>query len=193
MSSSRRSMKGSRCRAPTPCVCSCVKLCAHEGRCDLRTLLVAVSRASTATRSMRRTAARARRRGRWRCRIRRGAAPALSRRVAYGAGMGDSMTSRGGRLVTARDAETVLRVLRRVPRSRRSRCGARCRDGHPCSAPVVMRRDGDGLLAVSRRCRMHGGLSTGPRTAEGRARSLAALARGRSRALAARREGACSP
>jgi hypothetical protein len=31
----------------------------------------------------------------------------------------------------------------------------------------------DGSLA--RRCRLHGGLSTGPRTPEGRARSIAAL------------------
>lgn len=41
-----------------------------------------------------------------------------------------------------------------------SACGARCRDGHPCRAPA--RKNG--------RCRIHGGLSTGPRTVEGRRR-----------------------
>lgn len=54
----------------------------------------------------------------------------------------------------------------------RPQCGARCRDGHPCAAPAVWcaatRRPRNG------RCRMHGGLSTGPRTVEGRARVAAA-------------------
>jgi hypothetical protein len=42
------------------------------------------------------------------------------------------------------------------------RCGAKTRAGHPCK-----RRD----LYASGRCALHGGLSTGPRTAEGKARS----------------------
>ena len=54
----------------------------------------------------------------------------------------------------------------------RPTCGARCRDGHPCAAPAVWcaatRRPRNG------RCRVHGGLSTGPRTVEGRARVAAA-------------------
>jgi len=50
---------------------------------------------------------------------------------------------------------------------RDGRCHARCRDGHACRAPVVRGR---------RRCKLHGGLSTGPRTPEGRERALAALA-----------------
>lgn len=54
----------------------------------------------------------------------------------------------------------------------RPQCGARCRDGHPCEAPAVWcaatRRPRNG------RCRMHGGLSTGPRTVEGRERVAAA-------------------
>jgi len=45
------------------------------------------------------------------------------------------------------------------------RCGARTRAGCPCRAPSI-----HGKL----RCRMHGGRSTGPRTAEGRARVAAA-------------------
>jgi hypothetical protein len=43
----------------------------------------------------------------------------------------------------------------------RDRCGAKTRMGSPCQAPSVHGRD---------RCRMHGGLSTGPKTPEGRAR-----------------------
>jgi hypothetical protein len=45
------------------------------------------------------------------------------------------------------------------------RCGARTRAGCPCRAPAIR-----GKL----RCRMHGGRSTGPRTAEGMARLRAA-------------------
>ena len=45
------------------------------------------------------------------------------------------------------------------------RCGARTRAGCPCRAPAIR-----GKL----RCRMHGGRSTGPRTAEGLARLRAA-------------------
>jgi hypothetical protein len=37
------------------------------------------------------------------------------------------------------------------------RCGARTRTGTPCKAPAM----------AAGRCRMHGGASTGPRTAEG--------------------------
>jgi hypothetical protein len=50
--------------------------------------------------------------------------------------------------------------------ARLRRCGARRkRDGEPCTAKPL--RNG--------RCRFHGGMSTGPRTAEGRARALANL------------------
>lgn len=49
------------------------------------------------------------------------------------------------------------------------RCGALTRGGKRCGAWPV---------CGSRRCRMHGGASTGPKTAEGRARSLANLRRG---------------
>ena len=44
------------------------------------------------------------------------------------------------------------------------RCGARTRGGCPCRAPAM----------ANGRCRMHGGRSTGPRTAEGLARIRAA-------------------
>lgn len=47
-----------------------------------------------------------------------------------------------------------------VPKAERPKCKARCRDGHACRAIVAPGR---------RRCRVHGGASTGPRTAEGKA------------------------
>ena len=40
-------------------------------------------------------------------------------------------------------------------------CGAKTRSGHPCRKPALKRK---------RRCRLHGGASTGPKTAEGKAR-----------------------
>ncbi len=46
------------------------------------------------------------------------------------------------------------------PNRLQGRCSARCRDGHAC-----LRRVAKG----AKRCRNHGGLSTGPKTAEGRA------------------------
>ncbi len=49
------------------------------------------------------------------------------------------------------------------------RCGAKTRLGRPC-----IRRPVPG----KKRCPNHGGLSTGPRTPEGKARTLAALRRG---------------
>ncbi len=45
------------------------------------------------------------------------------------------------------------------------RCGARTRRGTACQKPPIKGK---------RRCRLHGGLSTGPRTAEGKARIAAA-------------------
>ena len=47
----------------------------------------------------------------------------------------------------------------------RSRCDAKTRSGALCRKYPMKRK---------RRCRLHGGLSTGPRTAEGRARIAAA-------------------
>jgi hypothetical protein len=50
----------------------------------------------------------------------------------------------------------------------RLRCEDTCRDRTSCKVPLVW----DGRLdrPVNRRCRVHGGLSTGPKTQEGRRR-----------------------
>lgn len=47
-------------------------------------------------------------------------------------------------------------------------CGARCRDGHPCQAKAVW--DDTRCSVRNGRCRLHGGLSTGPKTVEGKRR-----------------------
>ena len=52
--------------------------------------------------------------------------------------------------------------IRGMPRAERPRCGARTRSGGRCMAQGLLNIDGQ-----PGRCRMHGGLSTGPRTAAG--------------------------
>lgn len=68
----------------------------------------------------------------------------------------------------ARITAQMRRELREVNRS--LKCGARTRDGGKCQMRPEDGKD---------RCRLHGGLSTGPKTEEGKRRSLAALAEGR--------------
>ena len=53
-----------------------------------------------------------------------------------------------------------------VRRKDRPRCGARTRAGCPCKAPAVWDREND--KPRNGRCKLHGGLSTGPKTAAGR-------------------------
>ena len=85
-------------------------------------------------------------------------------------------------------------LARSLPRGPdRPRCGARCRSrgGAPCRAPVALRRYTDGLIVVAKlakRCRMHGGWSSGPKTPEGKARCAEGLARWRERKKAEGRE-----
>ncbi len=62
-----------------------------------------------------------------------------------------------------------------TPKRERPRCGAKCRDGHPCQAPVVWECQNN--RPRNGRCRMHDGLSTGPETLEGRARTTAGYRR----------------
>ena len=61
----------------------------------------------------------------------------------------------------------------KLPRCERPRCGAKTRQGTPCKAPCVW----DEVKGYNARCRMHGGLSTGPKTLAGRARISAAQQR----------------
>ena len=51
------------------------------------------------------------------------------------------------------------------PTAKPRRCGAKTRSGTPCAKYAVTGK---------RRCRLHGGASSGPKTAEGRARIAAA-------------------
>ena len=55
-------------------------------------------------------------------------------------------------------------------------CGAKCRNGRSCKAKVgVDSKTGD---RINGRCRMHGGLSTGAKTQEGKDKSREAARRG---------------
>ena len=79
----------------------------------------------------------------------------------------------------------ALDLMAEAPRKRdRPRCGAKTRSGRPCMAPAVW--DHQHKRPRNGRCRIHGGLSTGPRTAEGKARIAEALRR---RAMARRGGG----
>lgn len=60
----------------------------------------------------------------------------------------------------------------RQPKAKRPLCGAKTRTGAPCKARVVWPK---GDAKPRKRRRNHGGLSTGPRTLEGKKRSAAAL------------------
>lgn len=62
------------------------------------------------------------------------------------------------------------------PKRDRPLCGARCRDGHSCRRRACFNPY---TWTMSRRCRNHGGLSSGPTTDEGYFRAMDALARGR--------------
>lgn len=81
--------------------------------------------------------------------------------------------------IAARDT-----LLRRRPRVELPKCGARTRSGQPCAAPPY--REPGELAVRNGRCRMHGGLSTGPRTGFGRARCGDAARRNLERLRSAR-------
>lgn len=68
-----------------------------------------------------------------------------------------------------RDGELCLSLLAnepRTPRRKRPRCGARTRRSAPCQAPVMWDKEKD--QPRNGRCKLHGGLSTGPKTEAGR-------------------------
>lgn len=79
--------------------------------------------------------------------------------------------------VFARRGMRSLRKYYYVAKRDMPRCGARCRDGHPCQRRAVW----DAIRCGPRngRCRNHGGLSTGPRPPEGKRRVREAARRGR--------------
>ena len=81
------------------------------------------------------------------------------------------------RMTSGAIPDNIQRIMARVKPTppKRVTCGAkRHRDGQPCQA---LSEPG------KRRCRFHGGRSTGPRTPEGKARALANLKRGRHKKL----------
>lgn len=63
--------------------------------------------------------------------------------------------------------------------TQRPKCGAKTRAGGKCQASVVW--DKVSNRPRNGRCRLHGGLSTGAKTPEGKRRSLAGLEYGRGR------------
>jgi hypothetical protein len=63
-----------------------------------------------------------------------------------------------------------IRLRWSSPKRERPRSDATCRDGSPCQAPPVWDKRLD--RPVNGRCRMHGGVSTGPKT-EGGCRRIA--------------------
>ncbi len=77
-----------------------------------------------------------------------------------------------------RQLQHMKERFHRRPKSERVTCGAKCRNGEPCRSRVVVRPDG----TSGKRCRMHGGLSTGPKSRAGRL----AIARSNRRRAAAK-------
>ena len=63
--------------------------------------------------------------------------------------------------VSMAELRAQVDLLLRITARQEGRCGARTRKGEPCQAKGRLH---------GKRCRMHGGCSTGPRTEPGRAR-----------------------
>lgn len=76
--------------------------------------------------------------------------------------------------------------INRKERKNRPFCGAKTRKGTPCQAKVYWPHEWD---APAKRCRMHGGLSTGPTTAEGMERLAKSAKKNMERIWRERREG----
>src|SRR5215472_11428898 len=87
--------------------------------------------------------------------------PYKNARAIWGLAMAAYYLNRKGELVLSLFAEEP-----RIRRRDRPRCGAKTRGGTRCRAPAVWDRDKD--QARNGRCKLHGGLSTGPRTKSGR-------------------------
>ena len=63
-------------------------------------------------------------------------------------------------------ATVYIGHIRKMPRKKRGVCSARTRRDTPCQAPPVWNKSQD--KARNGRCKLHGGLSTGPKTEAGR-------------------------
>jgi hypothetical protein len=64
--------------------------------------------------------------------------------------------------------QQLRKPLHRLLKHELPLCGARTRTGRPCQAPAWW--DEDRCVPRNGRCRVHGGLSSGPRTPEGKRR-----------------------
>lgn len=71
-------------------------------------------------------------------------------------------------LIAPLPGQAPLRLASAMPRRQSDVCGAKTRTGSPCQCKPVK---------LGGRCKYHGGLSTGPRTPEGKARVVAARLR----------------
>lgn len=114
--------------------------------------------------------------------------PASLRRLAAGfEWLGDPRYAR--RCRNRADFQERYRTRREpvTPKAERPRCGATTRKGTPCRAPVVWNATTN--TPQNGRCRLHGGLSTGARTEEGRE----ACIRSNRRRGILRRLAACLP
>lgn len=99
-------------------------------------------------------------------------------------------------MIESRDLKELLRLgiktmkyrvkVTRRERKQRPFCGAKTRKGTPCQAKVYWPHEWD---APAKRCRMHGGLSTGPTTPEGMERLTKAAKKTMERVWKERREG----
>ena len=88
----------------------------------------------------------------------------------------EPLASYGGDLDEWVDQKIAKRIASRKPKSTvtpkwlRPSCGAKTRTGKQCRALAVWDREND--RPKNGRCRMHGGLSTGPKTEAGKDRAL---------------------
>jgi hypothetical protein len=79
--------------------------------------------------------------------------------------------------IARKKANHYTKPAKQMPKSLRPLCGARTRAGGRCRATPVW--DKVNNQPKNGRCRMHGGLSTGPKTNAGKRKALACLAKGR--------------
>lgn len=72
--------------------------------------------------------------------------------------------------IASRIAKQKPKLRKTTPKFLRPQCDAKTRAGEKCKATPVW--DKNNNKPKNGRCRLHGGLSTGPKTRQGKARSL---------------------